>query len=310
MHRMKGKMPSGSMIVAIIALIAALGGSAYAASQITGKDIKNNSITSPKVKNKTLRSKDFSAEARKRLKGDKGETGPQGPQGIQGEAGPASPATYTNPNWAVIDRNTEGSPVGTLAGGPFFGTAAADKPPLGVGSLHIETADNTEKVAFGNQVDFAGDPVSGLSQLGFSYTQTGEDYDRYAGNLPNITMEINPSVASRDYTSMVYVPPSPARSPQQWITDDADANPGTTSGWWFSNTQVATATGCSQASFCSLAEAKAALVTNNDGGPPAAILSLGVAKGKDYQYQGSVDALRVNNEVFDFEPFGVEVTAP
>ncbi len=52
MHRLKEAMPSPSMIVAIVALVAALGGSAYAASQITGKDIKNNSITSPKVKNK------------------------------------------------------------------------------------------------------------------------------------------------------------------------------------------------------------------------------------------------------------------
>ena len=56
--------------------------------------------------------------------------------------------------------------------------------------------------------------------------------------------------------------------------------------------------------------AQAALAANNDGGPPAAIGTVAIAKGKDYQYQGAVDALRINGEVFDFEPFGVNVTAP
>lgn len=315
MHRLKEAKPSPSMIVAIIALVAALSGSAYAASKITGKDIKNNAITSPKVKNKTLKTKDFSNQARKQLQGAQGPQGPKGDTGPQGPVGPSTPATYTNPNWSVIDRNTEGSAVGTLAGGPYFGTAAADGPPLGVGALHIETASGSEKVAFGNQVDFAGDPVSGLSQMGYSYTQTGEDYDRYAGNLPNISLEINPSVANKDYTSMVYVPPAPATKPEQkWFTTDADADPGGgASGWYFTNGSVAAATLCGQAGgqhFCSLTEAENALVTNNDGGPAASILTLGVAKGKDYQYQGSVDALRVNDEVFNFEPFGVEVTTP
>jgi hypothetical protein len=208
----------------------------------------------------------------------------------------------------VIDRNTEGSAVATLAGGPIFGTAANAKPPLGDGSLHIETASNQEKVSFGNQVDFAGDPVSGLSQVGYSYTQTGEDYDRYAANLPSVSLEINPSVGGKDYTSMVYVPPAPgAKAEQAWFTTDADADPGTgNSGWYFTNGTVATATGCTQANFCSLAEAKTALAANNDGGPAAAIGSIAVSKGKDYQYQGSVDALRINDTVYDFEPFGVK----
>lgn len=305
MHRLKDARPSVPMVISIIALIAALGGTGYAATKLTTKDLANGAVTSAKVKDKTLKKKDLSKKARNQLKG---ETGPQGAKGDTGPQGPAGQATYTNPNWAVIDRNTEGSSVATLAGGPYFGTTAADGPPLGVGSLHIETADGTEKAAFGNQVDFAGDPVSGLTQLGFSYTQTGEDWDRYAGNLPNITLEINPSVGGKDYTSMVYVPASPARSAQQWITDDADANPGTTSGWWFSNGTVASATGCTQATYCTLAEAEAALAANNDGGPAAQILTLGIGKGKDYQYQGSVDALRVNDTLFDFEPFGVEET--
>jgi hypothetical protein len=67
---------------------------------------------------------------------------------------------------------------------------------------------------------------------------------------------------------------------------------------------VQTATGCSQANFCSLAEAKAGLGAN------AQILTVAIAKGKDYQYQGAADALQINDIVYDFEPFGVLETTP
>ena len=46
--------PSASMIVACVALIAAVGGSAYAASKINGKSIKSNTVTGKQVKEKSL----------------------------------------------------------------------------------------------------------------------------------------------------------------------------------------------------------------------------------------------------------------
>lgn len=118
MSKLKGMKPSGSMIVAMIALIAALGGTAYAAATISGKDIKNNTVTSGRIKNKTLKTKDLSDKARNELKGATGPAGPQGP------VGPSTAATYTNPEWGPIARNTIGSPVEVLAAGPFVGTAA------------------------------------------------------------------------------------------------------------------------------------------------------------------------------------------
>jgi len=33
--------------------------------------------------------------------------------------------------------------------------------------------------------------------------------------------------------------------------------------------------------------------------------SVGVAKGTDYEFQGAVDGLRINDTIYDFEPFGV-----
>ena len=43
------------MVVACLALIVAIGGSAYAASKINGKDIRKDSITGKQIKEKTVK---------------------------------------------------------------------------------------------------------------------------------------------------------------------------------------------------------------------------------------------------------------
>ena len=45
------RLPSPAMGVALIALVVALGGTTYAAVRIGTKQIKNNAITSPKIRN-------------------------------------------------------------------------------------------------------------------------------------------------------------------------------------------------------------------------------------------------------------------
>jgi hypothetical protein len=312
MQYVKRLRPSPAMIISMIALFIAGAGGAYAAAQIDGSDLTNNSVASKKVKNHTLKKKDLNKKLVKKFS-QAGAPGQDGQDGQDGADGTDGTAVYAGPNWSIIDRNTEGSPLVALRAGPIFGSAAGMKPPLGVGSIGIVTGSNLEKVTFGNQVDFAGDAVADLDELGYSYFQTGEDYDRYAANAPGLQLEINPSVGNKDYTSMVYTPPAPAtRQEQQWVDVDADADDGTgNSGWWFSSPTVQTATGCSQADFCSLSEAQDALVANNDGGPAAVIGTIGIGKGKDYQYQGAADALRINDTTYDFEPFGVtEVATP
>jgi len=49
------KLPSPAMIVACLAMIAAIGGTAYAASKINGKDIKSNSVTGKQIDEKTVK---------------------------------------------------------------------------------------------------------------------------------------------------------------------------------------------------------------------------------------------------------------
>jgi len=214
-------------------------------------------------------------------------------------------------HWGVIDRNTIGSPVAELRDGPFVvPTTASGVPPFGKGSLGIIVGDGTEKAAFGNEVDFFGDNFLDLTQVGYRVFQTGEDVD-YGGlsNLPNITFELDPNLtaSSANYTSLVWNPgPNSPSNVNQWSPYiDATSN-GT---WYFTGNSnpgsVPTVTGCSQATPCSFTAIKTAL---NDGDGTPTVLSVAIAKGRDSQFQGAVDGLRLNSKVYDFEaqPDGVK----
>jgi hypothetical protein len=76
--RFRRLRPSPSMMVAFVALFVAGAGTATAARLITGKQIKNSSITSTDVRNGSLLRKDF-----------KSAQLPRGPQGLPGTAGRA-----------------------------------------------------------------------------------------------------------------------------------------------------------------------------------------------------------------------------
>ena len=98
----------------------------------------------------------------------------------------------------------------------------------------------------------------------------------------------------------MFVPANGA--PNTWTDIDA-----TTSGQWGLTGAAGTATGCSlSGSLCSFSAIQAALA---DGGADATIYTVAINKGKDYAFSGAVDALVINNQTFDFEPFGVYVTA-
>ena len=98
---MKGKRfgrPSPTMVVALMALVLALGGTSYAAIKLPAnsvgtKQLKRNAVTSAKVKNGSLAATDFKAGSLPR--GPQGAQGPQGPQGAQGPPGPVRVPTIT-----------------------------------------------------------------------------------------------------------------------------------------------------------------------------------------------------------------------
>lgn len=90
------------MAVALLVLCLAVGGTAYAAAQITGKQIKDGTVTSADIKNKTLKKKDLSKDTVEKFRGRTGPQGPQGVQGIQGIPGPSN---------AYAARRTDGAPA-------------------------------------------------------------------------------------------------------------------------------------------------------------------------------------------------------
>jgi len=67
-HRLKGRRPSASLVVALIALFVALDGPATAARLVNGASITSNSITNKQVKNGTLGKQDLSKSARTYLR--------------------------------------------------------------------------------------------------------------------------------------------------------------------------------------------------------------------------------------------------
>jgi hypothetical protein len=77
-------------VVSLLALFVALGGSAYAAVTITGRNVKNGSLTSADIRNRSLLSKDFKpgqlAAGPRGAQGAPGATGAKGPPGVAGRA--------------------------------------------------------------------------------------------------------------------------------------------------------------------------------------------------------------------------------
>ncbi|ADB49551.1 collagen-like protein [Conexibacter woesei] len=118
---------SPAMIVAVIALVFATTGGAYAATRlIGGKDIRNGSIGLA----------DLSGAARRALRGrqgpsgERGTTGPQGAAGPTGATGPAGPAGLAGVQ--AVDGASKRIPSGGADGAPTA-NCPAGKVVIGTG---------------------------------------------------------------------------------------------------------------------------------------------------------------------------------
>jgi len=94
---MKIRAITPATVIASLALLFALSGTAVAGALITGANVKNNSIAGIDILNESLGSKDVrnGSLLPKDFKGGAlpaGQQGPAGPAGPQGPAGPAGPA--------------------------------------------------------------------------------------------------------------------------------------------------------------------------------------------------------------------------
>jgi hypothetical protein len=111
-------------VTATVALVAALGGTSYAAASLPSnsvgsKQIKSDAVSSKKIKDGSLLAKDFGS--------GQIPAGPAGPAGAKGAAGPAGPASLP-----ALDYNTSAA-VNIAAGATVPGGVACDAGMYAVG---------------------------------------------------------------------------------------------------------------------------------------------------------------------------------
>lgn len=286
------KLRGSIRTIVVAAAVAVVFGSSFAvaSSLITSKNIKNGTIKPADLNKKLQKKINKRTTAAAAIPGQQGPNGAEGKQGPEGKTGPAgTPAAVGLSTCGPMPRNEFGSPVAET------GTTA-----MGVNALILGTASGAEKAEYGSEVEFKGLKISSIIQIGFNVYVTDEDL-AFGTYQPNIQMEVDPKVPAGTFSSLVYQPPiSQLKLDQFSGYIDATQTPVNTGqdGWYFAKTAVASATGCTQAHLCSLAEVKTAApnaeVTN----------SLGLGKGRDSQFEGAISEFKLNGAVYTFGPGG------
>ena len=122
-----------SNAIAVVALIAALGGTAFAAARITGRHVKDNSLTGRDIRNHSLTRKDFKGRLR----------GPRGPAGADGAQGPIGPPGQPGAPGATNVTIRIGNPVNFSGANPGNLTASCANGERAVGG-GINVAGETD----------------------------------------------------------------------------------------------------------------------------------------------------------------------
>ena len=216
------------------------------------------------------------------------------------------PARSLEERLRQLRRHQRQHPYDRLARAPSFAPARLPPPRSGKGSLNFLVGSGSEKVAYGNEIDFAGTPLSSLTAVGFNVYTTGEDIAAGNGtpNMPGIAFEIDPNVTGKShYSSLVFMPNNTAANTWSYI-DATKAE----SGLWGGTGSAFAGTKCDiNGTRCTWDELQAYLKDNNNGTPAKISYSVGVTEGRDFSWQGAIDGLRINGQVFDFEETGVAV---
>jgi hypothetical protein len=166
--------PSPAMVVAVIALVVALSGSAVAATLITrSSQIRNGVITSADLANgRAVDTRDMTPAARRAL------TGASGRQGAAGPAGPAGPTGATGPAGAT-------GATGTVDTSRFFTKTESDDRFLAKAAAAADSAKlgglNARGIVIGtrsfNLVNHRGD--NSVNRLGFGRRELADDTPDY-----------------------------------------------------------------------------------------------------------------------------------
>jgi hypothetical protein len=177
--------------VAYLALFAALGGSAYAAVTVTGKNIQDGTVTGRDVKNASLGTNKLSATALSSLTSQRGPAGPQGPQGENGKPGPVGPTGATGATGAKGETGAAGPPGAAGPSGPSgisgwtYVTKAQDISAGIYGRWSVDCPDG--KKALGGGVATGGPVYSTLSVMESSPAGAATGWLASVRNNGNVT---------------------------------------------------------------------------------------------------------------------------
>lgn len=174
--------PSPAMGVALLALVVASGGSAYAAATIGSSDIRNGSILSEDVRNDSLTTFDIENGTLLRrdfadgtlLRGPAGPQGIQGPKGIKGDLGNTGPQGPPGAGrWLLVDKDgaiiAQSGGFTVTAAYPTLENTAGDGNPSNAmraaGNVYIDANENLSnngiyvQLALQNQNDQNADGI-------------------------------------------------------------------------------------------------------------------------------------------------------
>jgi len=182
----KLRRPTPAIVISLVALFVALGGTGYSA---VSKLLPKNSVGTTQVINGSLQTADLSKKARAALKGNRGAVGPAGPVGAQGLAGATGAQGVAGAAGATGAQGPPGPTTAAVGGGvnpsatpnAKFGGVTITTPTAG--KLLVEgnwegyaltcTAAGTCSGTFGLYLDGAPVPLAGrVINLGASGTRT------------------------------------------------------------------------------------------------------------------------------------------
>ena len=213
-RRLKRHRPSPAMLVALIALFVALGGTSYAALKLPA-----NSVGSAQVINGSLQTGDLAKKTAAALKGKPGGQGPQGTPGATGAAGATGPAGKDGSNATINGVAAGGDLTGTFPN-PMIANGAVGDAAIAATLMDGSAATPTlRSLGSGPQQAAAGDDPR------LSNQRTPLDNSVTGAKVANGTLRIADLFPIKQ-TAPIDVPSIPASSCTGFTIASAGTNPG------------------------------------------------------------------------------------
>ena len=188
------RRPSASMIVAMVALFIAAGGSAAAAGLISGSNLKNHSVTGKKLKNATITGKQVKSNSLTGKQIKESSLGTVKSAALANNAnalGGMSPSAFqAAARWALIQGTATGANVLAQSGG--FGTVTR----AGTGHYVIDTGASAVRKPLTATISLSGSPgfVSAAPCGGSANNPGGVNCLLGDGSVRFIKDTVNPAV--------------------------------------------------------------------------------------------------------------------